>query len=88
MARVEIYSKFTCPYCMRAKMLLDGKGVDYEEYEISGQAEKRTEMIQRANGRTTVPQIFIDGRHVGGSDDLYDLERDGRLDALLEQAAE
>jgi len=88
MARVEIYSKFTCSYCMRAKMLLDRKGVDYEEYEISGQAEKRAEMIQRANGRTTVPQIFIDGRHIGGSDDLHDLEREGRLDAMLEQAAE
>jgi len=88
MARVEIYTKFTCPYCMRAKMLLDEKGVDYEEYEISGQAEKRAEMIQRANGRTTVPQIFIDDRHIGGSDDLYDLDRGGRLDSMLHQQAE
>lgn len=87
MARVEIYTKFTCPYCMRAKMLLDEKGVAYEEYEISGQPEKRAEMIQRAGGRTTVPQVFIDGRHVGGSDDLYALEREGRLDPMLEQQA-
>jgi glutaredoxin 3 len=88
MARVEIYTKFTCPYCMRAKMLLDQKGVEYEEYEISGQAEKRAEMIQRAGGRTTVPQIFIDDRHIGGSDDLYDLDRGGTLDSMLHQQAE
>jgi glutaredoxin 3 len=83
MARVEIYSKFLCPYCARAKRLLGEKGVSYEEYEITGDYEKRQEMIGRANGRTTVPQIFIDGRHIGGSDDLADLERSGRLDPLL-----
>lgn len=87
MARVEIYTKFTCPYCVRAKMLLDQKGVGYEEYEISGRRETRAEMIQRANGRTTVPQIFIAGRHVGGSDDLYALEAQGRLDPMLRQQA-
>ncbi len=83
MARVEIYTKFMCPYCARAKKLLDEKGVKYEETEISGGGAKREEMIQRAGGRTTVPQIFIDGRHVGGSDDLAALERQGQLDPLL-----
>ncbi len=83
MARVEIYTKFFCPYCARAKRLLDEKGVEYEEFEISGGGAKREEMIQRAGGRTTVPQIFIDGRHVGGSDDLAALERQGKLDPML-----
>ena len=83
MARVEIYTKFLCPYCARAKRLLQEKGVDYEEYEVSMGGEKKAEMVQRANGRTTVPQIFIDGRHVGGSDDLAALEREGKLDPLL-----
>ncbi len=83
MARVEIYTKFMCPYCARAKRLLESKGVDYEETEIGMSGDKRGEMVQRAGGRTTVPQIFIDGRHVGGSDDLYELERSGGLDPLL-----
>jgi glutaredoxin 3 len=84
MARVEIYTKFGCPYCARAKRLLEEKGVDYEEYEINSERGKREEMLERANGRTTVPQIFIDGRHVGGSDDLAELERNGQLDAMLQ----
>ena len=83
MALIEIYTKFFCPYCARAKKLLGEKGAAFEEYEISADSQKREEMIQRAGGRTTVPQIFIDGRHVGGSDDLAALEREGRLDALL-----
>jgi glutaredoxin 3 len=83
MVRVEIYTKFLCPYCARAKKLLGDKGVEYEEYEIGMDSEKRAEMIQRANGRTTVPQVFIDGRHIGGSDDLAALERSGSLDSLL-----
>ena len=83
MARVEIYTKFFCPYCARAKRLLEDKGVAFEEFEISGGGEKREEMIQRAGGRTTVPQIFIEGRHIGGSDDLAALDRGGKLDALL-----
>jgi glutaredoxin 3 len=83
MARVEIYTKFLCPYCARAKRLLGEKGAEFEEYEITGDPAKRQEMIGRANGRTTVPQIFIDGRHVGGSDDLAELERSGQLDPLL-----
>jgi glutaredoxin 3 len=83
MAQVEIYTKSFCPYCARAKRLLDQKGASYEEYEISAGGAKREEMIQRAGGRTTVPQIFIDGRHIGGSDDLAALERQGQLDPLL-----
>jgi glutaredoxin 3 len=83
MPRVEIYTKFLCPYCARAKKLLDGKGVAYEEIDISMGGEKRNEMLQRANGRHTVPQIFIGDRHVGGSDDLAELERSGQLDPLL-----
>jgi glutaredoxin 3 len=73
MARIEVYTKATCPYCARARKLLDDKGASYDEYEI----------IQRSNGRTTVPQIFINGRHVGGSDDLAELERQGQLDPML-----
>lgn len=83
MANVQIYTKSFCPYCARAKRLLDEKGVPYEEYDISGGGAKREEMIQRAGGRTTVPQIFIDGQHMGGSDDLAALERAGKLDPLL-----
>lgn len=83
MARVEIYTKFLCPYCSRAKKLLADKGVAFEEYDITMGGEKRAEMLQRANGRHTVPQIFINDSHVGGSDDLAELERDGRLDPLL-----
>lgn len=83
MAKVEIYTKFGCPYCARAKALLDGKGVRYEETEISGGGAGREEMLGRANGRTTVPQVFIDGRHIGGSDDLAALEAKGELDTLL-----
>lgn len=84
MTRVEIYTKFMCPYCARAKKLLESKGVAYEETEISMDPRGREEMIQRAGGRTTVPQIFIDGRHVGGSDELAALEHEGRLDPLLQ----
>ncbi len=83
MAKVEIYTKAFCGYCFRAKRLLDGKGVTYQEYDITLGGPKRAEMIDRAHGRTTVPQIFIDGAHVGGSDDLAEAERAGRLDALL-----
>ena len=83
MARVEIYTKMFCGYCAAAKRLLAGKGIDYEEYDITLGGPKRAEMLQRANGRTTVPQIFIDDAHVGGSDDLHALDDDGRLDPML-----
>ena len=83
MAQVEIYTKAFCPYCARAMNLLSSKGVTPEETDITMDRGKREEMSQRANGRTTVPQIFIDGAHVGGSDDLAALERDGKLDAML-----
>ena len=83
MARVEIYTKIFCGYCSSAKRLLDGKGVQFEEYDISLGGPKRTEMLQRAHGRTTVPQIFIDGVHVGGCDDLHALDDAGKLDSML-----
>lgn len=83
MKTVEIYTKFTCGYCHRAKTLLTDKGVSYEEHDISMGGPKRDEMLERAGGARTVPQIFIGGRHIGGSDDLSALERQGELDALL-----
>ncbi len=83
MAQVEIYTKAFCPYCTRALRLLDGKGTEYVEHDITMGGAKRAEMIQRAGGRTTVPQIFIGERHVGGSDDLAALDRSGGLDPLL-----
>lgn len=83
MAKIEIYTKAFCPYCTRAKALLDGKQAEYEEFDITMGGPKRQEMIERANGGTTVPQIFIDGKHIGGSDDLAALERRGALDPLL-----
>jgi len=85
MARVEIYTRMFCGYCAMAKRLLDGKSADYEEHDISLGGPKRAEMIERAAGRTTVPQVFIDGVHVGGSDDLHALDRDGRLDPMLSE---
>lgn len=83
MVSVEIYTKTTCGYCIRARRLLESKQIDYVEYVIDNDGAKRVEMIQRAGGRTTVPQIFVGGRHVGGCDDLYSLERDGKLNDLL-----
>ena len=81
--RIEIYTKQFCSYCVRAKRLLEAKGREFEEYPIDFDAGKRREMIQRANGRTTVPQIFIGDRHIGGCDDLMALEHRGKLDELL-----
>lgn len=83
MAQVEIYTKAFCPYCARAMNLLAAKGVDPQEYDITMGGPKRAEMVERSGGRLTVPQIFIDGTHVGGSDDLMELEGSGKLDALL-----
>ncbi len=83
MAKVEIYTKAFCPYCSRAMRLLADKGVEPVEYEITMGGPQRQEMIQSANGRTTVPQVFIDGAHIGGSDDLAALDARGGLDPLL-----
>ncbi|MFZ1661668.1 MAG: glutaredoxin 3 [Paracoccaceae bacterium] len=83
MSRVEIYTTPWCPYCLAAKKLLARKGVSYEETDVSPDPELRQSMMQRAGGRYTVPQIFIDGKPLGGSDDLHALERAGKLDALL-----
>ncbi|MCS7266440.1 MAG: glutaredoxin 3 [Geminicoccaceae bacterium] len=83
MAKVEIYTSPFCPYCWRAKRLLADKGVAFEEIDLWREPERRAEMIARAQGRTTVPQIFIDGRAIGGSDELFALERAGELDRLL-----
>ena len=83
MPKVEIYTKAFCPYCSRAKALLETKGVDFEEYDISMGGPKRAEMIERARGGSTVPQIFIDDRHIGGCDDMFALDRQGKLDPLL-----
>ncbi|MFN3448958.1 MAG: glutaredoxin 3 [Roseococcus sp.] len=83
MARVEIYTTLFCPYCERAKALLDRKGVAYEEHDAPHGSAARREAIARSGGRSTVPQIFIDGQPIGGCDDLLALERAGRLDSLL-----
>ncbi len=84
MAKVEIYTKPTCPYCLRAKQLLDSKGVEFTEYNIAGDDGLRSKMIERADGRHTVPQVFIDDKGIGGCDDLHALERKGELDTLLQ----
>lgn len=84
MAAIDIYIKPTCPYCLRAQALLKKKGVAFHVIDINREPERRPEMIERAGGRSTVPQIFIDGRHVGGCDDLHALDAAGQLDALLQ----
>jgi len=86
-AHVEIYTWQTCPYCIRAKVLLQWKGVKFTEYKIDGDGAARVKMAERSQDRRTVPQIFINNEHVGGCDDLYALDREGRLDALLMQSA-
>ncbi len=83
MPKVEVYATATCPYCHRARALLDRKGVSYELIDVGRAPERRAEMTGRAAGRRTVPQIFIDGKGIGGSDELHALEREGKLDALL-----
>ena len=87
MARVEIYTTMLCPYCWRAKKLLEERGVAYQEVDVMTDGKLRAEMRQRAGGRTSVPQIFINGQHVGGCDDLYALDRAGKLKPMLEQPA-
>ncbi|MFE1745923.1 glutaredoxin 3 [Coleofasciculus sp. H7-2] len=84
--KVEIYTWSSCPFCIRAKALLDKKGVDYIEYCIDGDEAARAEMAKRANGGRSVPQIFINERHIGGCDDTYALEAQGKLDPLLQSA--
>lgn len=84
MSNIEVYSGDFCPYCVRAKALLEKKGVSYKEYNVRQDAGRRVEMLERSNGARTIPQIFIDGRHVGGCDELYALERRGELDAWLQ----
>jgi len=83
MAKVEVYSGDMCPYCVRAKALLTKKGVAFTEYNVQRQHERRDEMLKRAKGSRTIPQIFINDRHVGGCDELYALERKGELDSWL-----
>jgi glutaredoxin 3 len=83
MAQIEIYTRDWCGYCARAKNLLGGRGVDLTEYPIDGDRQAAALMVERAGGRTSVPQIFIDGRHVGGCDDLLALDASGELDMLL-----
>jgi glutaredoxin 3 len=83
MASVVIYTRQYCGYCSAAKALLDKKGVDYVEHDATGKPEIRSEMIGKAHGRATFPQIFINGQHVGGCDDIHALDRAGKLDPLL-----
>lgn len=82
MAKIEIYSTRFCPYCVRAKSLLDQKGVEYNEIRVDVDPERRNEMME-LSGRSSVPQIFIDDDHIGGCDDLYQLDAQGGLDAKL-----
>jgi len=84
MSSIEIYTQPYCPYCQWAKELLSRKGVSFHEIDVTGDRQKRQDMLQRSNGRTTVPQIFIGATHVGGCDDLYALEDAGKLDPLLQ----
>ncbi len=86
MAKVEIYTINYCPFCDRAKRLLERKGVAYEELDVTGDPQLRAAMVERADGKRTVPEIFINGRIVGGSDDLQALEDAGELDALLAES--
>lgn len=82
--KVEIYTWSSCPFCIQAKALLDHKGVEYTEYAIDGDEDARAEMSQRANGRRSLPQTFINDQHIGGCDDLYALDTQGKLDSLLQ----
>ena len=81
--KIEVYSSNYCPYCVKAKALLERKGVDFEEIDVTNDDEARVALVKKANGLRTVPQIFIDDKHIGGCDDLYALESKGELDNLL-----
>ena len=83
MPEIDIYTQDWCPYCVRAKQVLDGKGATYNEIDAPGGTAAREEARQRSGGRTSVPQIFINGQHIGGCDELLALDRSGRLDPLL-----
>ena len=83
MAKIEVYSSLFCPFCFRAKRLLKQKEQEFDEIDVLAHPNRKAEMVQRAGGRTSVPQIFIDGYHVGGCDELYALDAEGKLDALL-----
>lgn len=83
MAEIEIYTWSTCPFCTKAKALLDARDLDYTEYQIDGDEEAREQMRQRADGRKTMPQIFINNKGIGGCDELHELEDSGQLDAML-----
>lgn len=83
MNKVEVYSGDFCPYCVRAKSLLKKKGIDFIEYNVQKESDKRIEMLDRSNGARTIPQVFINDRHVGGCDELYALEKRGELDSWL-----
>lgn len=83
MATIELYSSDRCPYCVKAKALFDRKGVEYTEINVTDDDEARKALVEKANGLRTVPQIFIDGKHVGGCDDVYELDRKGELDPLI-----
>ena len=84
MAKIEIYTTMLCGYCAAAKKLLNKKGVDFTEYDVMFKPGLRSEMMERADGATSVPQIFIDDAHVGGCNELYELDQDNALDAMLE----
>lgn len=83
MATIEVYSSDRCPYCVKAKALLERKGVEYKEINVTDDDEARVALVKKANGLRTVPQIFIDDNHIGGCDDLYELDRKGELDPMI-----
>ena len=84
MAKIEVYSSMLCPYCYRAKKLLEQKGADFTEIDVMLNPRRKAEMVQRSGGRTSVPQIFIGDRHVGGCDELFALDAGNKLDPLLQ----
>lgn len=84
MKKIEVYSTDHCPYCVKAKALLDRKGFSYTEINVTGDDDARVALVQKAKGMRTVPQIFIDDRHIGGCDDLYQLDSSGELDSLVQ----
>ena len=86
MAKIEIYTWSTCPFCRRAKALLDSKGAEYTEYDITGDEAARAKMVERTGGPKSVPQIFVDDTLIGGCDDIHALDKQGKLDPILKAA--